>query len=188
LVSGATCSKLLGELVGLLLSLLGGKAGLGALGVDAHGVDHSVGTAAAGQLAQHLDRVLGVEVDRLGALAAGRFQARGLPVDGQDPPRPLEQGTVDGELAHWAQPSTATMSPLLTSASLAPNQAVGKMSDSMIAWSSVTSSGSLTRPTLAKGTRTSSACMPSKGPLGSGPPKKAVPAWEPLGLATSHWA
>ena len=74
--------QLLGELAGLLLGLLGGRAGLGALGVDVHGVDHPVGAAAAGQLAQHLDRVLGVEVDRLGALAAGRVQARGLPVDG----------------------------------------------------------------------------------------------------------
>jgi hypothetical protein len=80
------------------------------------------------------------------------------------------------------------MSPLPTSASLAPNQAVGEMSDSMIAWSSVTSSGSLTGPTLANGTRTSSACMPSNRPVGSGPPKKAVPARGPLGLATSHGA
>ena len=37
--------------------------------------------------------------------------------------------------------------------------------------------------TWAKGTRANSACSPSNGPLLSGPPKNAVPAAAPLGLA-----
>ena len=58
-------------------------------------------------------------------------------------------------------PNTQTVSPRPTSASLAPKKAVGKMSESMIAWSSVTSSGSFTQLIPPKGTRTASACMPS---------------------------
>jgi hypothetical protein len=74
------------------------------------------------------------------------------------------------------------------SASSAPNQPVGKMSEIMIAWSSETSSGSRTMPVCANGMRASSACSPSNGPVGSGPPMKAVPACGPLGLARSHCA
>jgi len=62
------------------------------------------------------------------------------------------------------------------------------MSEIRIASSSLTSSGSLTNPTLAYGMRALSACSPSNGPLASGPPKKAVPASGPLGLAWVHWA
>src|SRR5690606_42036072 len=61
------------------------------------------------------------------------------------------------------------------------------MSEIRIAWSSLMLLGSLTSPTLAKGTRTFSACMPLNGPVLCGPPKKAVPAAQPSGLATSHW-
>ena len=46
-------------------------------------------------------------------------------------------------------PKTATVSPSLDLGELAPNQPVGKMSESRIACSSVTSSGSLTQPTCA---------------------------------------
>jgi len=60
------------------------------------------------------------------------------------------------------------------------------MSLSMMAWSSETLSGSFTAPTWANGTRTSSACMPSRPPAASGPPKKVVPAVLPPGLALSH--
>ncbi len=58
------------------------------------------------------------------------------------------------------QPKMATVLPGLISASSAPNQAVGKMSDSRMAWSSGTSSGNFTRPTLANGMRAFSACRP----------------------------
>jgi hypothetical protein len=44
------------------------------------------------------------------------------------------------------------------------------MSEIMIAWSSLTVSGSLTRFTLANGTRTRSACMPWSPPASLGPP------------------
>ena len=62
------------------------------------------------------------------------------------------------------------------------------MSESRIAWSSLISLGSRTRPTWAKGMRAFSACSPWNGPEAEGPPKKAVPACLPLGLASSHWA
>ena len=78
------------------------------------------------------------------------------------------------------------MSPSRTSASRPPNHAVGQMSDSMIACSSVTSGGSATRPTFAYGIRAYSACRPSNPPASFGPPKKAVPARLPFGLALSH--
>ena len=60
------------------------------------------------------------------------------------------------------------------------------MSERRMAWSSLTSSGSLTSPALANGTRANSAWRPSKEPVSAGPPKKAVPARGPLGLALSH--
>jgi hypothetical protein len=62
------------------------------------------------------------------------------------------------------------------------------MSDSMIAASSPTSSGSQTGPTFAYGIRAYWACRPSTGPVVCGPPKKQVPAAGPLGLARSHCA
>ena len=60
------------------------------------------------------------------------------------------------------------------------------MSETRIAWSSETSSGSFTSPTLAYGMRAFSAWRPSKPPASSGPPKNAVPS--PLGFALSHCA
>ncbi len=48
-------------------------------------------------------------------------------------------------------PNTATVFPSPTSASFAPNQAVGKMSETVVAWSSVTDSGTFTGPTCANG-------------------------------------
>src|SRR3954451_7210366 len=85
-------------------------------------------------------------------------------------------------------PNTATVSPVRISASLAPNQAVGKMSETMMAWASDTPGGTGTRLLFAYGIRAYSACRPSKAPAASGPPKKAVPASLPPGLALSHWA
>jgi hypothetical protein len=62
------------------------------------------------------------------------------------------------------------------------------MSDSRIAWSSLTLSGTRTSVVIANGTRAYSACRPSTGPVDSGPPKKLVPAAGPFGFAVSHWA
>jgi hypothetical protein len=70
----------------------------------------------------------------------------------------------------------------------APNQPVGKMSDTRIAWSSVTCSGMGTSVAAAYGIRAYSACRPLTGPVDCGPPKNDVPVSGPLGLATSHWA
>ncbi len=92
-------------------------------------------------------------------------------------------------IANWPtgpQPNTATELPGSISASDAPKYAVGKISESKIAWSSETSSGSFTGPTLANGMRANSACSPWNGPVGLGPPKNAVPACGPFGFATSH--
>ena len=55
-----------------------------------------------------------------------------------------------------------------------------------MAWSSVSSAGSLTSVGSASGTRANSACRPLSGPVVFGPPKNAVPACLPLGLALSH--
>ncbi len=67
------------------------------------------------------------------------------------------------EMHSWPtgpQPNTATVSPGLISASFAAKYAVGKMSDSKMASSSLTSSGSLVSVTCAKGMRAYSACSP----------------------------
>jgi hypothetical protein len=60
------------------------------------------------------------------------------------------------------------------------------MSESTMACSSVTASGSGMRFAAAKGIRAWLACSPLTGPVDSGPPKKEVPASGPLGLALSH--
>ena len=86
------------------------------------------------------------------------------------------------------QPKTATVFPGLISASSAPKYAVGKMSESTMACSSLTSSGRSSMFTAPKGMRAYSACSPSNGPLIAGPPKKAVPASRPFGFALSHCA
>ena len=86
------------------------------------------------------------------------------------------------------RPNTAIVFPGFIWAFSAAMYAVGTMSERRIAWSSSTSSGSFTKPTFANGTLAFSVCKPSKGPLLFGPPKNAVPASGPLGLALSHCA
>ncbi len=61
------------------------------------------------------------------------------------------------------------------------------MSEQRITWSSVTASDSFTSVEAAYGIRVYSAYKPWNGPVSFGPPKKAVPAAGPLGLAVSHW-
>ena len=150
--------------------------------VHADGLDHAVHTDAAGHLAYHVDRLLGVEVDDLRALAARHVEPVGHAVNDDDAPGALEAGapmTATGRRGPRRRRPRCRRSPI--SASPAPNQAVGKMSESRIAWSSVTSSGSRTRPTCAKGTRACSACSPSSPPAASGPPKNTCPPPNPAG-------
>src|SRR5690242_14376570 len=61
------------------------------------------------------------------------------------------------------------------------------MSEMRMAWSSARPSGSFTSEGPASGTRAYSAWRPLIGPVVLGPPKNAVPAVLPLGLALSHW-
>lgn len=73
----------------------------------------------------------------------------------------------------------------------APDQAVGWMSESGIAWVSSTLSGSCTSPTWAYGILAYSArspSSPSSPPAASAPPKNTVPARGPCGFALSHGA
>lgn len=60
-------------------------------------------------------------------------------------PAPKRHVEVIASCPTGPQPKTATVSPRDTSASCAPNQAVGKMSESTMAWASVTAPGSGTR-------------------------------------------
>jgi hypothetical protein len=62
------------------------------------------------------------------------------------------------------------------------------MSESRIAWSSLTASGTRTIVVAAYGIRAYSACSPLTGPVALGPPKKHVPAAGPFGFAVSHCA
>lgn len=70
---------LLLELPGLLLRLFGRGTDLGPLAVHADGVDHPVGARAAGQAADHLDRVLLVVVDDLGPRLRAMSSRDGMP-------------------------------------------------------------------------------------------------------------
>ena len=103
-------------------------------------------------------------------------------------PAPIISALVIANCPTGPQPNTATVSPRLISAISAPNQPVGKISLMRIACSSVTPSGIFTKVFAANGMRAFSACKPSIGPVACGPPKKQVPACEPLGLALSHCA
>lgn len=70
--------------------------------IDAHGIDHAIGAGAQGHLAYRLDRVVGVEVDRLGPLGPRHGEPLGQRVHRQHAAGAHKLGAGDGELAHRA--------------------------------------------------------------------------------------
>ncbi len=145
----ATAAVLGRDLVDLrgerLLGCLGPRR-VRVLGVDADGVDRAVGPDAAGQLADRVDRVVGREVDRLRAGARAMSSRSRCWSTHKIRPAPINRALMTLKMPTGPAPNTATVSPSPTSASAAPNQPVGKMSESRIACSSETSSGRRTRP------------------------------------------
>gem|GEM_PF-4894504 len=92
------------ERLDLLLGILSRRPALGALGIDADGVDHPVDADAAGQPPDRLHRMLAVEVDHLGPLAAGGGQPVLDAVDGEHAAGAEQPGGEDRELSHRAAP------------------------------------------------------------------------------------
>jgi hypothetical protein len=93
-------------------------------------------------------------------LAAGHIQSRGNGVDREHTTSALQERAGDCELPYWSTAEHRDGLTWMDLGQLRPNQPVGKISDSMIACSSVTSSGSFTRPMFANGIRARSACKP----------------------------
>src|SRR5690606_28039710 len=74
----------------------------GMLGIHAHGGNGPVYPDATGQALQGSDGILSIEIDDLGALAAGQVQAAGQVIDGKYPGGAHQPRTGDGELVHRA--------------------------------------------------------------------------------------
>jgi hypothetical protein len=181
------CRDFLLEAVVFLASGLG-RSVMGMLGIDADRVDRAVDTDLAGQRKDGLDRILRVEIHDRRALPPRHREPIVLVVDRDDPACAHQPGAGNRELADRPAAEYCDRVARLDLRHLR-GEITGRenvrQQDGLIVASS---SGSFTNPTLANGRRTFSACMPGKPPFSAGPPKNAVPARLPLGLALSHYA
>ena len=157
------------------------------LGVHADGVDGAVHADPGGQPAQGLDRILALEVDHFGALLAGHVQAVRVAVDGEHPGG-AEQRAGDGELAHRTAAEhgdgVAGGDTGQFGAEVTGGEDVRQEYRLVVA----DAAGQADQADVGIGNPRFLGLQPMEAAVGPGPPKNAVPAWLPPGLATSHWA
>ena len=103
---------------------------MGVLGIDAHGIDHLVDADPAGHADDGFNRVFLVKIYDFRALTAGHGKAVLVAITR---PAPMSLAEAMANCPTGPQPNTATVSPSLMSAISAPNQPVGKMSESKMA-------------------------------------------------------
>jgi hypothetical protein len=150
--------------------------------------NHPVCPDAAGEVPDHLDGVVGVEVDDLGVLLQGHGQAGLDPVHGQDPPGALPLGGGDGELPDGtrAKDGDGVAVADLGQAGAEPSGGEDvRHQDGLVV-------AHLIREADQRGGRERNprvlGLQAVHWPGALRPPKNEVPAFGPLGLATSHCA
>ncbi len=158
------------------------------LGVHADGVDGAVHADPGGQPAQGLDRILALEVDHFGALLAGHVQAVRVAVDGEHPGGAEEQRAGDGELADRTAAEhgdgVAGGDTGQFGAEVTGGEDVRQEYRLVVA----DAAGQADQADVGIGNPRFLGLQPMEAAVGPGPPKNAVPAWLPPGLARSHWA